>query len=223
MRLSLGGAWQKGLMRLSLVLWAVLTLVVLSLPTTAQDRGLSQGSAVGLQTPVLIIDYEALFLRSRFGQRVLREIEEEGAALIAENDRIEAELTAEELVLTGQRETLPPDEFRVLADDFDAKVQQLRRAQQVKAEAVGQGRDAEERRFRQLVTPIIARFMQEAGALVVLDRRDTIVWVDAINITQEVLRVADRVIGEGRNAPAGPGPAQPAPDETATDDAKPTP
>jgi Skp family chaperone for outer membrane proteins len=188
-------------------------------PATAQDAPYAGPQAgVPLRSPVLVIDFERLFVQSRFGQRVLREIEEAGRALIEENDRIEAELSAEELLLTSQRDTLPPEEFRLLADAFDEKVQRLRREQQTKAESVGQGREAEQRRFRQLATPIIARLMQEAGAAVVLDRSDAVVWVEAIDITDDVLRLADRVIGAGERSPDRPDAAAPeTPDGTASE------
>ncbi len=157
---------------------------------------LPQGTPA-LRSAILVLDYETLFTRSRFGQRVMRAIEAEGRALIAENDRIEAELTAEELLLSSQRDDMEPDAFRALADAFDEKVQRIRAEQDAKARAVGQNRAVEERRFRQLVTPILGQIMRDTGAIVVLDRRNTIVWVDAVDVTERVMIEVNRVIGAG--------------------------
>lgn len=188
----------------------------------AQDRA-ATGQVPALRSPVLVIDYERLFNRSAFGRRVLGDIEAEGRALVAENDRIEAELSAEELELTRRRDALSPEAFRDLADAFDAKVQRLRAAQQAKAEAVGDDREAEEQRFRQLVNPIIARIMQEVGAVIVLDRRDSIVFVDAIDVTDTVLGLADQIVGDGENAPVPRPPRVPSePGDAPSDGAPPS-
>ena len=70
-------------------------------------------------------------------------LKREGAELATENRRIEADLEAEEQELTELRNTLPAGEFRLLADAFDAKVQETRAAQAAKGRAlnarVGQG------------------------------------------------------------------------------------
>lgn len=180
-------------------------------PNAPATTGGPQGGGA-LRSAVLVMDFETLFANSLFGQRVVQEIEAEGRALIEENERIEAELTAEELLLTSQREEMAPEDFRARADTFDDKVRRLREEQVTKARALGSGREAEELRFRQLVTPIIGRLMRETGALVVIDRGDAIVWAEVIDITPRVLELADRVIGAG--APAPP-PTAPAPDPAA--------
>ncbi|MCH2163496.1 MAG: OmpH family outer membrane protein [Marinovum sp.] len=156
-----------------------------------------------LRTPVLVLDYETLFERSAYGQRVDQRIADAGRSLIAENERIEGDLTAEELLLTAQRDTLEPAEFRALALAFDEKVQRIRTEQDAKARAVGQGRAGEERRFRELVTPIIAGLMRETGAAVVLDRSQAIVWAEVIDVTDRVLTQVDRILGSGADVAPG--------------------
>lgn len=178
--------------RRALAIGAVCGALAFALPAAL---GAQTAERAPLRTPVLVIDYEGLFNRSLFGRRVAAEIQAEGRALVEENDRIEAELTAEELLLTSQRDEMAPDAFRALADAFDDKVQRMRAEQDAKARAVGQGREAELRLFRELVTPIIASVMQETGALVVLDRTQAIVWAEALDVTGLVLEKADAAIG----------------------------
>ena len=199
--------WSRLIVLLSVIVTALAILgpVGPARAQTADPATQPGGSATprALRSPVLVLDFDLLFTQSAYGRRVANEIEASGLALIEENDRIEAELSREEQALTDQRETLSPDAFRDLADAFDAKVQRLRTAQQIKAESVGQGREQEEARFRQLVNPIIGRVMQEAGAVVVLDRRESLIYVDAIDVTGPVLALADRIIGDGVNDAGG--------------------
>ena len=89
-----------------------------------------------ISSPVLTIDSERIFIESDFGRSVARQIEAEGSALAAENRQIEAALEAEERALTDQRAELSPEDFRELANAFDEKVQQTRRDQAAKGQAI---------------------------------------------------------------------------------------
>ena len=75
---------------------------------------------------IVIIDQERLLTGSRYGQRIQQEVEEAGAALVAENRRIEAQLSDEELRLTEQRATMSADAFRPLAQEFNIRVEGIR-------------------------------------------------------------------------------------------------
>ncbi|MGX9354043.1 OmpH family outer membrane protein [Roseobacteraceae bacterium S113] len=183
---------------------------------SAQEASRS-ASLSDVRSPVLVLDYDALFSQSEFGRRVSDEIQRDGRDLVEENERIEAELTAEELLLTSQRDTMSADAFRALADEFDRKVQRLRSEQDAKARNVGQDREGEEQRFRSLVTPVIAGIMQETGAAVVIDRNQAIVWAEVVDITQIVLERVNATIGTGLNAPAAPTTAD-SPGTAATED-----
>ena len=85
---------------------------------------------------IVIIDQERLLTGSRYGQRIQQEVEEAGAALVAENRRIEAQLSDEELRLTEQRATMSADAFRPLAQEFNIRVEGIRAAQEAKSRAL---------------------------------------------------------------------------------------
>jgi hypothetical protein len=83
---------------------------------------------------ILILNQERLFAQSLYGQRIQRELEDASSArLAAENRRIEAALTDEELALTELRATTEADAFREMADAFDTRVEAIRAAQEAKA------------------------------------------------------------------------------------------
>ncbi|MFP7672942.1 OmpH family outer membrane protein [Marivita sp. S0852] len=160
-----------------------------------QDGGLSNLGIV--QSLILTISPDILFNQSAFGQRVVREIEEESAEIAAENRQIEADLTSEERELTELRDTLPPADFRARAEAFDEKVQALRRTQDEKARAVGQRTEEARRALLSAVQPVLLQLMQESGAVAVLDRRAVLLSVDAVDITDEAILRINEEFGEG--------------------------
>ncbi len=136
-----------------------------------------------IQSPVLTIDSDRLFENSDFGRETVKEFEALGAALAAENRRIEEALATEERELTELRPTLPPAEFRVLADAFDEKVQETRRTQDAKGRDLNA--DLEERRviFLNAAVPILEQLMREAGAAMVLEQRSVFISSNAVDVT----------------------------------------
>lgn len=171
-------------------------LLCLAGPGSAQqDAGLSNIGVV--QSLVLTIAPERLYNESAFGERIGREIEQEGAEIAAENRRIEAELTAEERTLTEIRDTLSSTEFRERAAAFDEKVQHLRREQDEKARALGQKAEEARRALLTAVQPILSQLMVESGAVAILDRRAVLLSVDAVDITDEAILRVDAQFGDG--------------------------
>ncbi len=182
-------------------LFALLLLGLWPALAAGQNLGgpLSEGV---VQSPVLVIEFERVFSESAFGKRVIADIESEGAALAAENRRIETELTEEERRLTQQRASLPAEDFRTLADAFDEKVQRLRREQDTKARAVSARPEEARRQFVVTMQPVLREIMQEAGAAVILERRSTFVSISAIDVSDRVIERVDAEIGDGRDLPA---------------------
>lgn len=156
---------------------------------------------------ILILDSEKAYLSSTAGQRITKELEASLDALVAENRRIEAELTAEELDLTEKRQTMEPDAFRDLADAFDQKVQLLRDEQDSKQLELQRLRDVERQAFIEAMTPIISSIAVDHGALIILERRNVLLAADSIDITDAVIarinaafiqEVPDQSAGEDR-------------------------
>lgn len=192
-------------MRLAVLLRHCLAGVALAIAvangTAAQQADAGQ-EASALRSPVLLIDPERLFQESLFGQRVLDELRAESEALAAENRRIEADLTEEERSLTERRPTMEAEAFRQAADAFDAKVQDIRRAQDAKEKAlqnaVTEGREA----FFAAAQNIIGQLMVDAGSVVVLDRRSVFLSVGAIDITDSALEAVNATLGSGEETAA---------------------
>jgi len=158
--------------------------------------------------PFLFINQERLLTGSEAGQRLLDEEEAEREALRAAARAIDAAFEAEEQRLTDRRPELGPEEFRALADDFDARVIEARREQDERSAALAQRFDLRRRQFYASVAPILVRFMDRYSAKAILDETSVLLADQSINITDEVIAAIDAEL-----APAAPPAEAPAPGE----------
>ncbi len=170
--------------------------LVVSLMLALTGGGWAQQLGVPV-APVLTIESETLFARSMFGQRVAREIAAEQSILLAENRRIEAELTAEERVLTDRRKAMSATDFRAVADAFDARVEEIRTQQDNKSREIAQRQEQEQSRFIQAARPVLAELMREAGASVILEQRTVLLSDKAVDVTEKAIQRLNTAIGDG--------------------------
>lgn len=187
---------------------AAVAALWLAQPAPAQE-GLSMGQ---VQSPILTLDADRLVAETLYGRRLAADLAARAEALAAENRGIEAELTAEVEDLTARRPTMEPEAFRAEADAFDAKVQRIRAEQDAKERALQEAVAANRERFLNDATPVLARLMVEAGAAVILERRDVFLSAGLVDVTDEAVAAIDAALGEG--PPAG-APEEAAPDESA--------
>ncbi|MEM9797062.1 MAG: OmpH family outer membrane protein [Pseudomonadota bacterium] len=156
------------------------------------------------RTPVVVLDRDALYGQSLFGQRITRDVDAALRALAAENRRIEAELEAEEQALTDRRPDMDPDAFRDLARDFDERVTEIRRTQDDKERAIAQQSERAQAVFFEEANPILIELVRELGALVILDRRVVIASSEQVDITRQARERIDARLGEGDILQDGP-------------------
>ena len=167
---------------------------------------LGQG-AVAQTTPaapapgaVLILDSDRLYQDSRYGQQIRARLDADAAALKAENDRIVAALTEEERSLTTRRPTLTPEAFRKEAQEFDTKVQGIRRARDTKEIELQTARATAQKDFYGQVQAIVGQIMLERGAAVTLDQRSVFVALSAADITQDAIARIDATFVDAPSA-----------------------
>lgn len=154
--------------------------LVLAGPVLAQ-------TTIQVQPPILVIDQDRLFSETQLGAKSIAEIESGANALQEENKKIEEALISEERALTQKRASMPVDEFRALADEFDRRVQRIRLEQDEKARLLTRAQDEARGKFFQDVAEIISEIVRERGALVVLDRRDVFLSSEQIDITDQAI------------------------------------
>ncbi len=213
------GSTSVGFARARQWIGAVL-LCGLALPVVAQGGGEAQppppgfsalGSAIAEfpiargESSVVTLDQERVYTGSLFGQRVAAELAATSRALASENRRIEAELTAEEKELTDRRASLTTEEFRPLAEAFDARVVGLRQSQDEKARALQRRDEAERQAFLRAALPILRDLIRDLGAVAILDSRAVLFADQRIDITDRAIARIDAGIGLGEAlSPRGP-------------------
>lgn len=183
-------------------------IAALPLAAPAQEPGAAARptaeSRVIVPSPVLTLDWDRLYEGSLWGRRVRAEFAAASAELQAENTRIAEQLTEEERSLTERRATLDAEVFRREADAFDARVTEIRNAQEEKARAIGRKLEEERQAFIQAAIPQIDAVLQARGAVVMLDARAIIRGLAAIDVTADLAARVDAVIGAGGEPAAGP-------------------
>ncbi|MFD1159457.1 OmpH family outer membrane protein [Roseovarius aestuarii] len=170
--------------------------LVIALTMMACLPALSQNTGV-VQSDILLLDPDRLFTETQLGQRINRDYLAKREKLIAQNDKIAAELEAEELSLTEKRAGLSPEEFRELADAFDVKVQEIRRDSERAVRELERSRDRAPVTFMRIVEPVLVQLMRESGGAVILDVRSVLLRADVVDITSVAIRRVDAEIGNG--------------------------
>lgn len=168
-------------------------------PLWAQEQQQPQAApeVVVPRAPILTLDRERILLESRFGKAVEAQFQKDSQVLISENLRLEKALETEERALTDQRATLPADEFRTLAEEFDSKTEAIRAAQDAKSRAITSRRDGERQRLLQAAIPVLADLMRESGAVAIFDKEMVILSLRGVDITDEAIARIDAVLGDG--------------------------
>lgn len=167
------------------------------LVTAAQAQQATTGLSAG---NIVVIDSDALFEGSLFGQRVLAEQEARTAVLLAENRQVAADLAQEEQALTEQRETMDAEAFRALAEAFDIKVEDIRAVQNQKEQDIIQYIESERVRFFQELVPVLERILRERRAGLVLEKRFTFASRGDLDVTQQTLQLSDSILKDGLTA-----------------------
>lgn len=151
------------------------------------------------QSQVLTVDSDVMFSQSQFGVRVAQELAADESILLAENRRIQAELTAEEKALTEKRGEMEADAFRAVAEAFDARVVQIRKEQDQKAANLERRRQREQDAFIRVASPILTTLMRDAGARVILEQRDVLLRDPAVDVTSFAIERINQTLGDGRS------------------------
>ena len=162
--------------------------------------GLAAGPVMAQQVAppqILTLDQERLYAGSQYGRALEAKSQAATLTLATENRRIEADLVAEEAGLTQKRATVTTEVFQGLADAFDAKVQQIRAAQEAKAVALKADHDAGRKQFFDAAVPVLAELMRQFGAYAILNHDSVVLSFDSIDVTDRAIVALDATLGDG--------------------------
>lgn len=181
-------------------------------PAAAQDTAPAAPPGGFQAGSLLVIDRGRVFAESRWGRDLLGRLDADGRALAAENREIEERLREEERALTERRSEMEPAAFREEAEAFDLRVQEIRDTQDAKRRELLSRRETLEDAFWEGALPVLARILQERGAVVVLDRDGVFLSSDSADITSEVIARIDAAEAALPLAPEAPATPPPAPE-----------
>ena len=182
-------------------LLGIVAIAAASLGVSLPNAAKAQQSGVQSVSQIVTIDRQRLFSETAYGQRVVATVEAERARLAQETRAAEVALAQEEKLLTEQRSSLDPTSFRVLADAFDKKVNELRAEGQVREQEFVRVLEREQSAFFDRIGPILGRMVRELGAVVILDRRAILLATRNIDITDMAIRRIDLELGDGVTSP----------------------
>ena len=148
-------------------------------------------------SPILTMDQDALFANSLYGKALLAKTAAEAAKAEQDTRKIDSDLEIEERDLTAKRATMPPAEFKKLAEAFDTKVKNLRAEREAAITALRETDSAARQDFIKAVNEIIGAYMVERGAVAIIDKKAIIVRLNAIDITDDVVALIDKKLGDG--------------------------
>ena len=174
---------------------AMAAAVAMASAASAQDR------TVVVPSPIMVVDFEALFVETAYGQRISSAVTTERLRVQSENDRIAAELLAEETALTEARADMDPAAFRDAARAFNERAQAVRQDREAESTKLRQLLEAEQSQFLERVRPIILALMLERGAVVTMDRRAVYQAIGGANATQDAVALIDETVGDCQQNP----------------------
>lgn len=169
-----------------------LGLVVLMMGGAPGSSVNAQGFPI-YQTPggVASLDRDRLFRESVFGSTQLGLVEEQSEVLTAENQAIQKRLEEEERALTELRKTTEPEQFTVLAAEFDIKVKRIRSEQESKRTELRNMIDTSQREFNETAAPILRQLMEDRGIVFILDQSAIVISQSYGDITDEAIARID--------------------------------
>lgn len=108
-----------------------------------------------------------------------------------ESRNISEAFEIEEKQLTKTRSGLSVDEFHILSEDFDVRVQAARESQLVKDVELQRSVDDQRRRFLVIAAPFLINIMFKYRASAIVDQRSVLLFDRNIDITSEAILALD--------------------------------
>ncbi|MEE9455052.1 MAG: OmpH family outer membrane protein [Paracoccaceae bacterium] len=175
---------QSGVIRLFIVL-------AIALSTFGNQAVGQRNFPTVFPLPVLILDRDILFSESQLGKAIVT-VELETHRKVLDNRRdIVLAFENEEKELTELRANTLGEEFQLLSDDFDARVQAMREEQLAIDVKMQNDTERNRLRFFGLSAPYLSEIMQKYNAIAILDKRTVLLFNKEMDITAEAIKLLD--------------------------------
>lgn len=149
--------------------------------------------------PILVVDRVEVFNDSKLGQAMRLVQAEQRTILLQEGRQVNDAFEAEEQRLTEIRSEVSVDEFQILSEGFDVRVQAARQAQRVKDLDMQQAIDGLPNRFFAIAAPFLSKIMSKYQASAIIDKRSVLLFNVNMDITEEIIQILDRAFAQNPN------------------------
>ena len=173
-----------------MIRWIKIFIAVLAI--TICNKSISQD----FTSKMLFVNQNKLYSESIFGKGLEALFKEESSKLAVQNKKLTKKLQLEEQILTETRETISPKDFKSLAEEFNFRVEKVRREQKEKASLLKARLEQERKHFFKIVYPILLKFVADNGAYGILDSTVFIVANESLDITDRLINIINKEITE---------------------------
>ena len=171
--------------------YKIFALIFMVLFSSLSSSAMGQNRVINKST-VLVLSQDDLFKKSVAGRALLKVFEEKQALLFSEASKVEQDFILEEQKLTDQRLIVTPADFQVLADEFDSKVEKMRKFRTNKDKKLQQDFIRWRKKFVQIVLPIVRELMAQYEASVVIDTINRgLIYDQNIDVTDIIIKRSD--------------------------------
>jgi hypothetical protein len=171
--------------------YKIFVLIFMVLLSSLSSSAVGQNRIIN-KSSVLVLSQDDLFKKSVAGRALLKAFEEKQALLFSEASKVEQDFILEEQKLTDQRLILTPTDFQVLADEFDSKVEKMRKFRTNKDKKLQQDFIRWRKKFVQIVLPIVRELMAQYEASVVIDTINRgLIYDQTIDVTDIIIKRLD--------------------------------
>ena len=145
-----------------------------------------------LAFPILVFDRARVLSQSEMGKALEARLDKARADLLSENEKMYADLEAEERAIAEEKSQMSEADFRARSSAFDDRVTELRDEQDQKAQDVQALYDQGLADLETAMNEVLAAAAHDLGAVVVLERQQVYLMSGAIDVSQIVIDGLDK-------------------------------
>jgi outer membrane protein len=202
---------------------AVVTLLALAISTSSYAAGPAAAPPAAQPISVIVVDSHRVLAESKAGKAIDTQMQAKATSYDKSFAQEEQDLAAVEQELRRQQTILAQDAFAAKAKDFDQRVYDARRKVQASKLELSRAQNTAENALMKTVLQILNDLAKERGANLVLDKSVVVMFDNAYDVTDEVIKRLDDKLPTMTVSfvPVDPGSVAPALDGTASAPAKP--
>ena len=151
--------------------------------------GSSVEASEDFKDKILYLNQNKVYSESIFGKNLEEIFRNESKKLKEQNRQLTQELEIEEQRLTNEREGMPPDEFKILAQSFNTRVEKVRKEQKEKSDTLKYKLEEDRKYFFNAVYPLLLEFVSKTNAIGILDSSVVIVGNSKLDVTNKVILI----------------------------------